>query len=189
MNPCMSLYTGRRLDVVDPQTDQIHIVDIARGLSREGRFANQTDDFYSVAQHSLLVEEILGRLPHASRMLRLCGLMHDAHEFVTRDIPTPVAQALNRLAPGALDAVKGRIQLAIDTRWGLHLDADDKRALALADRKALLVEKQDLRIDPLVQWPDLVGLGRPAVPLLVPMTREQAYAAFLERWLALWGDA
>ena len=58
------MLSGRRLDLLDPTPVDIEIEDIAHGLAFVARWNGQTrgDWPYSVAEHSLLVEEIFGRL-------------------------------------------------------------------------------------------------------------------------------
>ena len=54
------MLSGRRLDLLDPSALDIEIEDIAHGLARVARWNGQTDgDWpFSVAQHSVLVEDI-----------------------------------------------------------------------------------------------------------------------------------
>ncbi len=56
------MLSGRRLDLLDPTPVDIEIEDIAHGLAFVARWNGQTrgDWPYSVAEHSLLVEEIFG---------------------------------------------------------------------------------------------------------------------------------
>ena len=59
----------------------IEIVDIAHGLAFVARWNGQTrgDFAYSVAEHSLLVEDICARLkPDWAPRWRLAALLHDA---------------------------------------------------------------------------------------------------------------
>ena len=58
------MLSGRRLDLLDPSPVDVEIEDIAHGLARVARWNGQTqgDHAFSVAQHSLVVEAILGRL-------------------------------------------------------------------------------------------------------------------------------
>ena len=58
------MLSGRRLDLLDPTPVDIEIEDIAHGLAFVARWNGQTrgDWPYSVAEHSLLVEQIFGRL-------------------------------------------------------------------------------------------------------------------------------
>lgn len=69
--------TGKHIDFVNITPDQICIEDIARGLSNECRFAGQLESFYSVAQHSVYVSQIV--LPEYA----LEALLHDAAESHT----------------------------------------------------------------------------------------------------------
>lgn len=58
------MLSGRRLDLLDPTPVDIEIEDIAHGLAFVARWNGQThgDFAYSVAEHSLLVEELYGRM-------------------------------------------------------------------------------------------------------------------------------
>ena len=54
------MLSGRKLDILSPSPFDIEIEDIALGLSRVTRWNGQTTGKYpySVAQHSILVEEL-----------------------------------------------------------------------------------------------------------------------------------
>ncbi len=56
------MLSGRRLDLLDPSPADIEIEDIAHGLARVARWNGQTvgAHAFSVAQHSLLVEDDRG---------------------------------------------------------------------------------------------------------------------------------
>ena len=75
------MLSGRRLDLLDPSPLDIEIEDIAHGLAFVARWNGQTrgEYAYSVAEHSLLVEEIFGRLALGTdAQWRLAALLHDA---------------------------------------------------------------------------------------------------------------
>ena len=57
------MLSGRRLDLLDPSPLDVEIEDIAHGLAFVARWNGQTrgEHAYSVAEHSLLVEEMFGR--------------------------------------------------------------------------------------------------------------------------------
>ena len=57
------MLSGRRLDILSPSPLDIEIEDIAHGLARVSEWNGQTKGRYglSVAQHAVLVEEILSR--------------------------------------------------------------------------------------------------------------------------------
>lgn len=112
------MLSGRILDLLDPTPVDIEIEDIAHGLAFVARWNGQTrGDFpYSVAEHSLLVEEIFGRLyPKATPAQRLTALLHDAPEYVIGDMISPVKAAVG---PGYDDLDK-RLTAAIHIRFGL----------------------------------------------------------------------
>jgi 5'-deoxynucleotidase YfbR-like HD superfamily hydrolase len=58
------MLSGRRLDLLDPTPVDIEVGDIAHGLAFVARWNGQTrgDWPYSVAEHSLLVEQIFALL-------------------------------------------------------------------------------------------------------------------------------
>ena len=86
------MLSGRRLDLLDPSPLDVEIADIARGLARVARWNGQTagDHPFSVAQHSLLVEDIaFAAAPGLDRAGRLAVLLHDAPEYVIGDLISP----------------------------------------------------------------------------------------------------
>lgn len=80
------------------------IVDIAVGLSRMPRFAGQTRRWWSVLDHTLFGDELVKQESHHDlRRARLAWLLHDAHECVTADVPTPFKDAYLRMQQAFLD--------------------------------------------------------------------------------------
>lgn len=86
--PAISTKSGRRLYVQNPTIAQIDIEDIAHGLAHQCRFNGQTSNFYSVAQHSVIVASIL------PPELKLAGLLHDASGAYLGDIVQPLKELL-----------------------------------------------------------------------------------------------
>ncbi len=112
------MLSGRRLDLLDPTPMDIEIEDIAHGLAFVARWNGQTrgDYPYSVAEHSLLVEEIFTRQhPDVPVKWRLAALLHDAPEYVIGDMISPVKAAVGPNY-GELD---DRLTAAIHLRFGL----------------------------------------------------------------------
>ncbi|MDJ0825184.1 MAG: HD family hydrolase [Rhodobacter sp.] len=139
------MLSGRRLDLLDPTPMDIEIEDIAHGLAFVARWNGQTkgDYPYSVAEHSLLVEEIYARLqPGAPVKWRLAALLHDAPEYVIGDMISPVKATVGP-AYGDLDA---RLSAAIHLRFGLPaaLPATVKRQIKRADRISAWLEATQL---------------------------------------------
>jgi len=112
------MLSGRRLDLLDPTPVDIEIDDIAHGLAFVARWNGQTHgDFpYSVAEHSLLVEQLFSRIvPYAPAKWRLAALLHDAPEYVIGDMISPVKSAVG---PG-YSLLDDRLSAAIHLRFGL----------------------------------------------------------------------
>ena len=112
------MLSGRRLDLLDPTPFDIEIEDIAHGLAFVARWNGQThgDFAYSVAEHSILVENLLGRLdPNLDKKWRLAALLHDAPEYVIGDMISPVKAAVG---PG-YEELDDRLMAAIHLRFGL----------------------------------------------------------------------
>ena len=135
------MLSGRRLDLLDPTPVDIEIEDIAHGLAFVARWNGQTrgDFAYSVAEHSLLVEALFGRIvPNAPAKWRLAALLHDAPEYVIGDLISPVKAAVGP-GYGELDA---RLAAAIHIRFGLPaaLPVKIKRQIKKADRISAWME-------------------------------------------------
>ncbi|WP_417586733.1 hypothetical protein [Pararhodobacter oceanensis] len=112
------MLSGRRLDLLDPTPVDIELEDIAHGLAFVARWNGQTtgDWPYSVAEHSLLVEDLFARAePAASPRWRLAALLHDAPEYVIGDMISPVKAAVGP----DYEALDQRLTSAIHIRFGL----------------------------------------------------------------------
>ncbi len=129
------MLSGRRLDLLDPTPMDIEVEDIAHGLAFVARWNGQThgDWPYSVAEHSLLVEQIF---THQNAGIaprwQLAALLHDAPEYVIGDMISPVKAAIGAQY-GELDA---RLTAAVHLRFGLpaQLPVAIKKAIKAADK-------------------------------------------------------
>lgn len=139
------MLSGRRLDLLAPSPDDIAIEDIAHGLARVARWNGQTRGAhsFSVAQHSLIVEEIAtGFMPGWPDAWRLAALLHDAPEYVIGDLISPFKAAIG------LDykVFERRLLSAIHARFGLpsELPADVIAIIKEADGMAAFFEATTL---------------------------------------------
>jgi uncharacterized protein len=134
------MLSGRRLDLLDPTPVDIEIEDIAHGLAFVARWNGQTrgDWPYSVAEHSLLVEQIFSRLGQIEPKWQLAALLHDAPEYVIGDMISPVKSAVGP-GYGEMDL---RLTAAVHLRFGLPavLPAPVKKAIKAADRVSAWLE-------------------------------------------------
>ena len=139
------MLSGRRLDLLDPSPLDIEMSDIAHGLARVARWNGQTtgEHAFSVAQHCLVVEDIVTRLqPGLDPRWRLAALLHDAPEYVIGDMISPFKAALG------LDykVFEARLEHAIHIRFGLppHLPEAIKTLIKKADRGSAFLEATQL---------------------------------------------
>ena len=140
------LLSGRKLDILSPSPFDIEIEDIALGLSRVTRWNGQTTGKYpySVAQHSLLVEELFNiQYPDLDKKWNLAALLHDAPEYVIGDLITPFKYALNN----SYRFVEDNLMKAIYLRFGLP---------ALLPRQ---IESKIKKIDKSLAWFEAVDLA------------------------------
>ena len=139
------MLSGRRLDLLDPSPLDVEIEDIAHGLARVARWNGQTsgDWAYSVAQHCILVEELVVEFrPKTPAPWRLAALLHDAPEYVIGDLITPFKAAVGM----DYKALESRLQAAIHIRFGLPAALPKSAAVLIkrADRAAAYIEATQL---------------------------------------------
>ena len=140
------MLSGRKLDILSPSPFDIEIEDIALGLSRVTRWNGQTTGKYpySVAQHSVLVEELFNiEYPNLDKKWNLAALLHDAPEYVIGDLITPFKYALNN----SYRFVEDNLMKAIYLRFGLP---------ALLPRH---IESKIKKIDKSLAWFEAVDLA------------------------------
>lgn len=136
--------TGRVIDFLNPDPEQLSLDDIARGLSRAPRYAGQTDKPYTVIQHSLLVAHLV-EPEH-----RLHALLHDAPEAYLCDVPSPAKDAMRAIAQltghqSSYDVIEHFIWKSICRRWDLSPDLP--KAVKWADAQAMAIEAPELQPD------------------------------------------
>jgi uncharacterized protein len=183
------MLSGRRLDLLDPSPLDIELSDIAHGLARVARWNGQTvgEHAFSVAQHSLLVEEVFAALaPEAPAADRLAALLHDAAEYVIGDMISPFKAVVG----GGYKAVEQRLQKAIFLRFALPptLLPATGRTIKRADRVAAFFEATLLA--GFATGEAIRFFGRPtgfafAHAALEPVPAVVAQQAFLERFRML----
>lgn len=139
------MLSGRRLDLIDPSPLDIEIADIAHGLARVARWNGQTtgEHAFSVAQHSLVVEQIFLRLrPAASAEECLTALLHDAPEYVIGDMISPFKAVMG----GDYKTIERRLEEAVHLRFSLAAETPKnlKALIKRADRISAFFEATGL---------------------------------------------
>jgi uncharacterized protein len=176
--PYIQTVSGRRFNPLDPDPADVEIGDIARALSNQCRFGGNCRRFYSVAQHSCLVADLVAERG-ADAQTELWALLHDASEAYLVDLPHPLK---HRSELGRMySAVETKLQHAICVHFGLPLDPPAllkqvDRALLATERRAVAHEAWD--------WPELDGVA--ALELVIePWLPERAHDEFLGRYAAI----
>ncbi len=182
------MLSGRRLDLLDPTPVDIEIADIAHGLAFVARWNGQTEgDWpYSVAQHSLLVEDLHERMaPGRPARWRLAALLHDAPEYVIGDMISPVKAAVGP----HYEALDARLAAAIHIRFGLpaQLPRSVKAAIKRADRVSAWLEATQIAGFSTAEATRFFGRAgaRFADTRIAPRPPAEIRAQFLERHGAL----
>lgn len=183
------MLSGRRLDLLDPSPLDIEIEDISHGLARVARWNGQTigEHAYSVAQHSLLVEQIFGQLmPDASQEWRMHALLHDAPEYVIGDMISPFKAVMG----GNYKLIEARLENAIRLRFSLSATIPMvlRKAIKRADRIAAFFEATQLAGFTEREAVKYFGRPRdfnPAGLMLDPRPTQSVQSEFLDRFNAL----
>lgn len=139
--------SGVRLDLDNPRPEDIRIEDVAEGLSKVCRFGAQAREYYSVAQHALLVRWLVAEAGHPE--LALAALHHDSHEAYLCDIPSPLKRKI-RKATNVYHETCNTLDRVIADAFGLEWpdqDSPEQRAIKNADNQALLMETARLLPD------------------------------------------
>lgn len=107
MDAWIQTYTGRQFWPLTPSASDVDIEDIAHALAMKCRYNGHTSEFYSVAEHCVL-------LSRAINAYQLWGLLHDAAEAYLPDVSRPIKGSMTGFAAieaGVMDAVCTRFWL------------------------------------------------------------------------------
>ena len=169
-------YSGHKFDILNPDRDAIVIEDIAHSLALTNRFNGHTKWPYSVAQHSVLVSQLV------PEQYALHGLMHDAAEAYLGDIPKPWKSYVSIRGVDIGD-IEADIDDAIHDRFGLLGGTPDE--VWAADFAALCGERaalmpSDHNWGPVDEWSDEFD-----PPVIERMSWQWAEQSFIRRFREL----
>lgn len=125
--------SGKLISLLAPTEEMIATKDIASALSKICRFGGHSSQFYSVAQHSVLVAALCEKCPKEA-------LMHDAAEAYLGDVVKPLKVLLGP-AYANLETV---FQSLIDAKYGLDGSTACKALVKKYDIQALELEHEAL---------------------------------------------
>jgi len=150
-SPWTLVFSGNKVDLLDPQFEQILLSDICHHLARINRFTGAINRHcYSVAQHLLVATAIAHHELNAEAAVDrttveyydqlLAVALHDAEEYVFDDLSSPVKAAI---APSKYKWVatnlRNKIYEKFGVDWAYHNDT-----VKHADLNALMIERYNL---------------------------------------------
>lgn len=126
-------FTGRWFFPLNPKSEDINALDICHSLSNQSRFTGHTREFYSVAEHSCRVHDIL------PKEYKLWGLLHDATEAYLVDLPAPLKE-IEQLK--IFKEIENKIMTVICEKF--NLEPEMPEIVHEADKILLYTEIRDL---------------------------------------------
>lgn len=172
INPTITLYSGNNFDFTNPEECNFTIEDIAHALSNLCRFTGHCRAFYSVAEHSVLVSQMVA--PEQAYN----ALLHDAAEAFVHDVARP----LKALLPD-YKVIEKRIESVVFERLGVSYPLPDE--IDIADRRMLLTEIKLLMPPGHTSWDIFPGCTPFELPALPCWSPRDAKDAFMERYAEL----
>ncbi len=130
------LVNGRRIDLANPCCDDVDVAAIACGLSKICRFTGQLRDFYSVAQHAMMVAELV------EPRLRFAALHHDDSEAFLNDLSRNLKHS-DYLA--GYRKLEERWSFVIEAALGIDLTPGERKQIKAADDLLAILERVVLR--------------------------------------------
>jgi len=137
MNTEIYVHSGGLFNPISPDPDMILIEDIAHALAHQCRFAGHCQRYYSVAEHSVYVSQMIAKDYPDDHRLQLTALMHDASYAYLVDVPRPIKQMLPQYIMAEI-----KLMSVIAAKFGFQWPLP--KAIHQADRKALRFEIHQL---------------------------------------------
>lgn len=125
-------FSGQYVNLVNPKADTIYPIDIAVHLARECRFSNATKKIYSVAEHSVWCMLKAERDYPGMIYLPFIMLMHDAHEYLWRDMATPAKELLT-----GYKVYADMLQVVINDKFNVRISPEENEVIKRIDLEAL----------------------------------------------------
>jgi 5'-deoxynucleotidase YfbR-like HD superfamily hydrolase len=174
--PAIYTYSGRKIVVRECKPEDISIIDIAQSLSNICRFTGHVKNFYSVAQHSVLVADNVEGIEN-----KRSALLHDATEAYLNDLASPIKASIGL---GEYKELEDYYHGVINERFNL---VGNNKIIKKADLEALFTEKRDILLHPDADW----GWGDEIIrweEKIVPLGPKQAKLLFLKRFTELFPE-
>ena len=184
---CIATYSGKSFDLLNPKPEMVCIEDIAHSLAYQCRYTGHTRQFYSVAQHCVLMAENED-LPGDP----LAKLLHDAAETYIGDIAKPWKSLLDVCIPKDETTLEYHVPVedfedTIQRVIGITLEVDLSYSAEVkaADIRMMATEIRDLgpEMPPSFRWG--IDVSNPVEEIIIPWLPEPAEQIFLATYKLL----
>lgn len=181
MEPWIQAFSGREFHYNDQSKMDVSLLDIAHSLANTCRFGGHVKQFYSVAQHSVIVSRIVRNEWHGR--YTFFSIMHDAAEAYIGDIVKPLKHSLgktvNELEELVMDRICAYFEVSPLGSMG-DLDREILHAIKCADESALATEARDLmNVNDISRWK---LRSSPISNTITPIDPDAARSLFLKRF-------
>ena len=166
--------SGATIALANIRPSDICAFEIAHALSHICRFTGHTDQFYSVAQHSVLVSKLV------PKQFALHALLHDATEAYLGDVSAPLKALLPQYK-----VLEAQVWESVVAHFGLKITEQSCEAVSNADRLALHWEIVDLFSNYKNNPKAPPSMARELIKPIKPQSPKAAKRAFLLRFLEL----
>lgn len=172
-------YTGRMVWPLAPHADDIAIEDIAHALALKCRYGGHSREFFSVAQHSVMVSHMV---PECDA---IWGLLHDAGEAYLPDVVRPIKGACYvRCGESFLAFSEAEEDILIAVANKFELIYPMPSTVLGADLCCLERERRQLMGEPPEPWETEKWWDGHTGPIAC-WSWQEAEKRFLERWKEL----
>lgn len=166
-------FTGKKLYWEHVEDHEFDYRDIAHALAMKCRWSGHTKQFFSVAQHSVMVSRLVA--PEH----KLDALFHDLSEAYMPDFPSPLKWFLRDQGFTVLSDMEKRLERAAAKRLGLAFPRDP--SIKQADLVMLATENRDL----MPPGEERVGMVAPLPEKIIPWSPATAKFRFLGEYARL----
>lgn len=175
MRTSIETTTGLYFDFADPRAEDVCIEDIAAALSKLCRFNGHVSRFYSVAEHAVLVHDLVAGAGGSDEEC-FAALHHDSGEAYYNDITTPLKKFLG----AEWRAIRESVDEVVAGALGIEPSMFHHPAIKVADTVAMRAEAVELKKSKGQGWGAFAkGVQWPANLAVYGLTPNQAHKQFL----------
>lgn len=143
---------GKIFPLLNPKVEDIDLLSASRALAQINRYNGHCFRPYSVAEHCVRLTYAAQEDGHSHRMLLLI-LLHDFHESITGDFPSPIKTVLRLDDNFALDSLAWKLDMLLYEKLGIDPpNKDEAEIIKEYDYRILLNERDALLPKSPVPW-------------------------------------